>query len=333
MIADAAVADHAAADAVDGRALSVQLGHKLWKPCCRPACARKRARGAITLLSLAPEVKEETAGRRSYRKNNSRLSVSSRPIRSRSNRGQLAQAAELHAGADHGTAPQRNSATPTTQRISSESETRTGRHTAAALELNADQQAALAAILDPLRAPRHETILIHGVTGSGKTEVYIQAIEEVISYGRQAIMLVPEISLTPQTERAVSQPVRSSRRAAQPSARRGAALALGADCPRRSASGRRRPQRRVCAGAAFGFDRAGRRARRFVQARQCAAVPCPRRGFVASARGKRAAGAGLGHAVAGKLVSGEAGRISTGRNAAARVRSSAAGGGTIDLRE
>jgi primosomal protein N' (replication factor Y) len=68
------------------------------------------------------------------------------------------------------------------------------------LELNADQRIALDTILEPLRAPRHETILIHGVTGSGKTEVYIQAIEEVISYGRQAIMLVPEISLTPQTQ-------------------------------------------------------------------------------------------------------------------------------------
>jgi primosomal protein N' (replication factor Y) len=66
--------------------------------------------------------------------------------------------------------------------------------------LNPDQQQALDTILAPLRAPRHETILIHGVTGSGKTEVYIQAIEEVISYGRQAIMLVPEISLTPQTK-------------------------------------------------------------------------------------------------------------------------------------
>ena len=45
----------------------------------------------------------------------------------------------------------------------------------------------------------HRTILIHGVTGSGKTEVYIQAIEEVVRFGRQVILLVPEISLTPQT--------------------------------------------------------------------------------------------------------------------------------------
>jgi primosomal protein N' (replication factor Y) (superfamily II helicase) len=67
------------------------------------------------------------------------------------------------------------------------------------LLLNADQQAALDCILAALRERRHETILMHGVTGSGKTEVYIRAIDEVIHYGRQAIVLVPEISLTPQT--------------------------------------------------------------------------------------------------------------------------------------
>ncbi|NQT15595.1 MAG: DEAD/DEAH box helicase family protein, partial [Planctomycetes bacterium] len=69
------------------------------------------------------------------------------------------------------------------------------------LVLNPDQEAALAVVLEALNASRHETVLIHGVTGSGKTEVYIQAIREVVGFGRQAIVLVPEISLTPQTIR------------------------------------------------------------------------------------------------------------------------------------
>lgn len=66
-------------------------------------------------------------------------------------------------------------------------------------ELNEDQARALAAIRGALAAAAHRTIVIHGCTGSGKTEVYIRAIEEVIRFGRQAILLVPEISLTPQT--------------------------------------------------------------------------------------------------------------------------------------
>jgi primosomal protein N' (replication factor Y) len=67
------------------------------------------------------------------------------------------------------------------------------------LVLNVDQKAALQAIIAALHSQREQTILMHGITGSGKTEVYIQAIEEVIRFGRQAIVLVPEISLTPQT--------------------------------------------------------------------------------------------------------------------------------------
>ncbi|MEZ6074582.1 MAG: primosomal protein N' [Pirellulaceae bacterium] len=67
------------------------------------------------------------------------------------------------------------------------------------LALSADQRLALREILEALDSAKQQTILLHGITGSGKTEVYMQAIHEVISYGRQAIVLVPEISLTPQT--------------------------------------------------------------------------------------------------------------------------------------
>lgn len=72
------------------------------------------------------------------------------------------------------------------------------------LQLNDDQQRVLNAINMQLRMKRSRTFVLHGVTGSGKTEVYIQAIREVVSYGRQAIVLVPEISLTPQTIRRFS---------------------------------------------------------------------------------------------------------------------------------
>ncbi|MCR4677256.1 MAG: primosomal protein N' [Lachnospiraceae bacterium] len=58
-------------------------------------------------------------------------------------------------------------------------------------------------IVDEVRADFdkniHKTYLIHGITGSGKTEVYMQIIDDVIGRGRQAIVLIPEISLTYQT--------------------------------------------------------------------------------------------------------------------------------------
>lgn len=68
-------------------------------------------------------------------------------------------------------------------------------------ELTAEQAAVLSEVVPAIEAEKFTTFLIHGVTGSGKTEVYLSAIEQVVSRGREAIVLVPEISLTPQTIR------------------------------------------------------------------------------------------------------------------------------------
>lgn len=67
------------------------------------------------------------------------------------------------------------------------------------LPLNPEQSAALNAITNCIESDSHSSFLMHGITGSGKTEVYIRAIQKVVEFGRQAIVLVPEISLTPQT--------------------------------------------------------------------------------------------------------------------------------------
>jgi primosomal protein N' (replication factor Y) len=68
------------------------------------------------------------------------------------------------------------------------------------LILNQEQVSALQQVIQALHAPETERpILLHGVTGSGKTEVYLQAIRAALESGRTAIVLVPEISLTPQT--------------------------------------------------------------------------------------------------------------------------------------
>ncbi|GAE43585.1 helicase PriA essential for OriC/DnaA-independent DNA replication [Mesobacillus boroniphilus JCM 21738] len=67
-----------------------------------------------------------------------------------------------------------------------------------ALELTEEQKKSITPILSAIEKDLHEVFLLYGVTGSGKTEIYLQSIQEVLRKGKEAIVLVPEISLTPQ---------------------------------------------------------------------------------------------------------------------------------------
>jgi primosomal protein N' (replication factor Y) len=75
-----------------------------------------------------------------------------------------------------------------------------GAAAATAPTLTADQRAVLELLLQALASgkPQAEGYLLHGVTGSGKTEVYLHAVQAALAAGRSAIVLVPEIALTPQ---------------------------------------------------------------------------------------------------------------------------------------
>ncbi len=67
------------------------------------------------------------------------------------------------------------------------------------LDLNTEQQQAVDAIVKAHQANKYSGFLLNGITGSGKTEVYLQTMQAVLEAGKQVLILVPEIGLTPQT--------------------------------------------------------------------------------------------------------------------------------------
>jgi hypothetical protein len=104
-------------------------------------------------------------------------------------------------------------------------------------ELEADQLAAADVLRETVTAGGFGVTLLDGVTGSGKTEVYFEAIAETIRQGRQVLILLPEIALTNPVSRPVSQPVRGAAggmafRAGAADARKGLAAGDRGPCQR-----------------------------------------------------------------------------------------------------
>lgn len=76
-------------------------------------------------------------------------------------------------------------------------------HREEAKTLNAEQQKAYSAVTQAIEDDENRVFLLEGITGSGKTEVYLQAAEKAINDGKQVLFLVPEIALTPQMQQRV----------------------------------------------------------------------------------------------------------------------------------
>ncbi len=197
--------------------------------------------------------------------------------------------------------------------------------------LTAEQTAVLDRLAPALEEDAFATFLIHGVTGSGKTEVYLSAIERVVARGREAIVLVPEISLTPQTIRRFRSrfprvAVLHSHLSDAERHRHWQSIASG--------------EVQVVVGALGGLradatarpDRHRRGAREHVQARDHPTLPRARRRREAGATGAVADPARLGHSGVGDLAERRVGPLRPAADARARRRRPMPAVELIDLR-
>ncbi len=196
--------------------------------------------------------------------------------------------------------------------------------TAVAPPATTEQQAALDALLPALG--QFGVHLVHGVTGSGKTEVYLRLIDAILTARRQALVLIPEIALTPQLEQHFRNRFPGRRIVTLHSglSRNGARGKLARRAGMRRAA--RHPAVGVRAAAAAGADRGRRGTRRLVQAAGRPALFGARRRDCTRQAGQGAGGARLGHARAGKLCAGPERALPADRTEAARHQPGAAAG-------
>ena len=196
------------------------------------------------------------------------------------------------------------------------------------LQFNSAQQEALKRIRDGVDAHKFSGLLLHGVTGSGKTAVYLSGMRAVLEAGRSAILLVPEIGLTPAVAADLHQ-VFGDEVAILHSASFGSGES-GAVAPhqaRRSAHGGGHALGGIRSGRRSGADDRGRRTRCFVQTGRDPALPRARCGGDAREDGQRRGGAGVGHSVARVLFQRQEKQVRADRSARPGGAASAAGGG------
>ena len=146
------------------------------------------------------------------------------------------------------------------------------------VDLTDEQQAALGDADRARVGEDYHAALLHGVTGSGKTEIYLRLARAVREAGRGVLLMVPEIALTPAAAAHLPRRVRRARRhPAQRPLRRRALRPVAAHPPRRRRRRRRHAQRGLRAAREPRADRRRRRARRLVQAGREPALPRARR--------------------------------------------------------